>query len=273
VDICAKSIEMLSKLNKNLKLITIPQHILFSAGIVSCVIGSTSLSWLLVSYIGWLLIGFMGFNVFYHRYIAHSTFKTWRWLEVFGIYCGLLAGRGSPMWMANLHTPQHHRYADTDNDPHTPRRGFWFAYWTWQNETIKFSPVYCRKIFKDSVLKFMSRHYYKIFWVTAIILLLIDWRLAIFGLMGAGVIQTHNEAIINSCGHMKNFGTRDFEVNDDSRNLRGLFALWTLGNSLHNNHHAYPNSYTYTVKKYDYDLAGRFIELIATEKLIGPSPH
>lgn len=168
------------------------------------------------------------------------------------------------MWMANLHTPLHHKYADTDQDPHTPRKGFWHAYWAWQNDPIKFSPVYCRKVYKDPIYKFLSNHYYKVFWITALVLFLIDWRIAIFGLMGAGVIQTHNEAIVNSCGHMPQFGTRDFETNDDSRNLRGFFQLWTLGNSLHNNHHAYPTSHTYTVNKGDYDLAGRFIELVRT---------
>lgn len=250
-------------INKNIKLITIPQHLGFLTGITLIILGYTSPWWLLVSYIGWFFIGFVGFNIFYHRYIAHSTFKTYRMLELIGVYLGLLAGRGSPVWMSNIHTPYHHRYSDTDLDPHTPTKGFWHAYFTWQNHPPKLNPVFCRKMLRDAAMAFMSDHYYKIYWATFGILFFIKWEVAVFFLMGAGVLQTHSEAIIATFGHMPNHGTRAHQTTDNSQNIRGLFNWITLGSGLHNNHHARPGHYSYETDPGDFDFARRIIELIA----------
>lgn len=254
---------MLLKLNKNLKYITIPQHVLFIVGICALIYNQESLWWLLLCYLGWFLIGFIGFNIFYHRYHAHSTFETHRWLVILGTYLGLLAGRGSPAWMANIHTPYHHRFADKEQDPHTPTKGFWFAYFLWQNDPPPLNPMYCRKVLRDPIMKFMSDHYYKVFWITFAILFAISWKLAILVMIAGGVLQTHSEAIIATFGHMPGYGTREHDTNDDSRNLRGPFNWITLGSALHNNHHARPGHYSYETHPGDWDFASRFIEFVA----------
>jgi stearoyl-CoA desaturase (delta-9 desaturase) len=250
-------------INKNLRIITIPQHVIFIIGVVLVLLDMTSAWWLLVAYLGWFFIGFIGFNIFYHRYISHSAFQTYKILEIIGVYLGLLAGRGSPVWMANIHTPYHHRYSDTDLDPHSPTKGFWYAYFTWQNNPPKLNPMFCRKMLRIPSMKFMSDHYYKIYWITFIILFLIKWELAVFFFIGAGVLQTHSEAIIATFGHMPNHGTREHETGDNSRNLRGIFNWITLGSGLHNNHHARPGHYSYETHPGDFDFARRIIELIA----------
>ena len=251
-------------MNINIKRITIPQHLLFLFGIVCCVLGYVSPWWFLVSYVGYLLIGFLGFNIFYHRYLAHRSFSTHRLVEMIGVYLGLLAGRGSPLFMANIHTPLHHAHADTELDPHTPKKGFWYAYLLWQNkEEVKFKVSHTKRIFRDRVLWFLSEHYFKIFWITALVLLLIDWKVMVFGMMGAGVLQTHFEGIIQTFAHTPGYGTRECVTLDNSRNLRGLYNIITLGSGLHNNHHYQPNSYTYKVNRNDFDVATHVIEWIA----------
>lgn len=250
-------------MNINIKRITIPQHLLLFAGVVSCVLGYASPWWLLVPYLGWFFVGFLGFNIFYHRYIAHSAFKTIRIIEVVGVYLGLLSGRGSPLFMANVHTPLHHAYSDTEKDPHTPLKGFWHAYILWQNKPITFQRSQIRRIYSDDIFKFFSVHYFKIFWISALLLALIDWRLMVFGLMGGGVLQGHFEAIIQTFAHMPGYGTQDCDTGDNSRNLRGLYNLVTLGSGLHNNHHSRAGSYTYKVKPNDFDVATHIIEWLA----------
>lgn len=250
-------------LNKNIRVITFPQHLIFIGGILALILNQTSAWWLLSTYIGWFFIGFIGFNIFYHRYIAHSTFQTNRLIEIVGVYLGLLAGRGSPVWMSNIHTPYHHRYSDTELDPHTPIKGFWYAYFEWQNNPPKLNPMFCRKMLRDPVMKFMSDHYYKIFWITFIILFFIKWEMAVFFLMGGGVLQMHSEAIIATFGHTQGYGTREHDTDDNSRNLRGPFNWLTLGSGLHNNHHARPGHYSYETHPGDFDFARRVIEWIA----------
>lgn len=256
-------INWILKINKNIRTITIPQHVSFLTGIILVVLGHVSPWWFLVSYIGWFFIGFIGFNIFYHRLIAHSTFRTNRIIEIVGIYLGLLAGRGSPVWMANIHTPYHHRYSDTALDPHTPTKGFWHAYFAWQNNPPKLNPMFCRKMLRDPVMKFMSDHYYKIYWITFIALFVIKWELAVFFLMGGGFLQMHSEAIIATFAHSPGYGTREHETGDNSRNLRGIFNFLTLGSGLHNNHHARPGHYSYEIHSGDFDFARYIIEWIS----------
>ena len=76
---------------------------------------------LLYILIGWFLLAGVGIEVFYHRYISHTSFKTYRLVEILGYTFGILAGRGSPTEWAAVHRT-HHKFADTDLDPHNPRK-------------------------------------------------------------------------------------------------------------------------------------------------------
>lgn len=262
-------IQLYLSLNKNLRLVTIPQHIILLIGLICIVCEIFSPWWLLVMYLGWFFIGFIGFNIFYHRYHSHKTFKTYRILEIVGTYLGLLSGRGSPLYMVNTHTPLHHAHADTDKDPHTPRKGFWFAYMLWQNDGVKLNLTSLRPLLRDPIMKFLSDHYYKIFWATFFILSIISLPFAIFFMIAGGVLQTHSEGIIATFGHSNGkWGIKDHPTNDDSCNLRGPFNWITLGSALHNNHHYKANSYTYRIDERDFDFAKYVIELISKKGTI-----
>ena len=250
-------------MNINITRVTIPQHLFFLAGIISCIIGYTSWWWLAAAYVGWFFVGFIGFNIFYHRYLAHRSFKVHRVIEVIGMYLGLLSGRGSPLFMANVHVPLHHAFADTEKDPHTPTKGFWHAYILWQNEPVSFNVGITKKLLKDKMLRLFHHHYFKVFWGTALILALIDWRLMVFGMMGGGMLQAHFESVIQTFAHMPGYGTQDHDTGDNSRNLRGLYNIVTLGSGLHNNHHYRPGSYSYKTKPEDFDVATHVIRGIA----------
>jgi len=251
-------------LNKNLRFVTIPQHILLITALTLMVTGVFSFWWLLVMYLGWFFIGFIGFNIFYHRYHSHKSFKTYRSIEILGTYLGLLSGRGSPLYMVNTHVPLHHAYSDTELDPHTPLKGFWFAYILWQNDGVKLNIGVVRSLLRDSVMKYMSDNYYKIFWLTFFILCLLSVPFAIFFMIGAGVLQTHSEGIIATFGHSNGrWGSKDHPTGDNSCNLRGPFNWITLGSALHNNHHLRPGSYTYIIDHRDIDVAKYVIKFIS----------
>lgn len=253
-------------LNKNLRLVTIPQHIILLIGITLILTGVFSAWWILMMYLGWFFIGFIGFNIFYHRYHSHKSFKTFRIIEVIGTYLGLLSGRGSPLYMVNTHVPLHHAYADTDRDPHTPLKGFLFAYVLWQNDNIKLNLNALRPLLRDPIMKFFSDNYYIIFWITFTLLALVSLPFAIFFMIGAGVLQTHSEGIIATLGHSNGrWGSKDHVTNDNSCNLRGAFNWLTLGSALHNNHHARPGSYTYKISNTDLDVAKYIIEFISKQ--------
>jgi hypothetical protein len=68
---------------------------------------------------------------FYHRYFSHRTYKTNRfWQFIFAVLGNSAVQRG-PLWWASHHR-HHHRFADTDEDPHSPtRHGFWWSHIGW----------------------------------------------------------------------------------------------------------------------------------------------
>jgi stearoyl-CoA desaturase (delta-9 desaturase) len=64
------------------------------------------------------------------------------------------------------------------------------------------------------------------------------------------LVVHHVTFSINSLCHF--FGRRRFDTDDHSRNLLWL-ALPTLGESWHNNHHAFPTSATHGLRRWEID--------------------
>lgn len=242
-------------------MIHVPQHLLFLFALGTCVVGLSSWWWLLVTYVMWAVLGYFGFSVWYHRYFAHRAFKTHRvWEYVWG-YLGMLVGRGSPINIASLHMA-HHQLADKEGDPHSPIKGKLWAWVLWsEKHDFKLNMFAAKHLLRDSYMRFLDRQYMRIFWGTFIVLALIDWRFACFGLMGAGAVQYHIEGAVNTICHSPSFGRQDFPTGDNSRNIRGLFNWLTLGTGLHNNHHHAQRAYSYDQLPGDFDLAKYVVPL------------
>jgi stearoyl-CoA desaturase (delta-9 desaturase) len=69
-------------------------------------------------------------------------------------------------------------------------------------------------------------------------------------------LGNHITYAINSLGHY--FGARRFATPDESRNVAWL-ALPSFGESWHNNHHAFPRSFTHGMRWYEVDLSALVI--------------
>ena len=248
--------KLFSKLSKNTVYVHIPQHIIFTFAILTIAFGETKLSWLAYTYLAWIVLGYFGFSVFYHRYFAHRAFRLNRFWEIVWGYLGLLVGRGSPINLASMHCAEHHIFADGERDPHSPIKGKLWSWFLWaEQHKFKVSAQFTKHLIKDPYIRFLDRHYLKIFWSTFFVLLIIDWKFACFCMMGAGALHFHIEGAVSTFCHLPGYGTQDFVTNDNSRNIRGLFNLVVLGTGLHNSHHAFPLSYHYAIKKGDFDLA------------------
>src|SRR5262245_33405716 len=79
-------------------------------------------------YLAILVLGLAN-TVGYHRLLTHRSFKTTGWLR--GVLTILAAQySGPPMQWVGVHRI-HHTVSDTDGDPHTPTKGFWFAHAGW----------------------------------------------------------------------------------------------------------------------------------------------
>jgi fatty acid desaturase len=86
---------------------------------------------------------------------------------------------------------------------------------------------------------------------------------ALVTLVWAGLVRIfllhHATFSINSICHY--FGARRFETDDESTNV-GWLSLATLGESWHNNHHAFPTSAFHGLRARELDLGGQFIRVL-----------
>jgi len=250
-------------IGENIKRVYIPAHILTIIGIITLFNGSTELSWLWLVYPAWFLFGHVGFGIFIHKYYCHRSFETYPWIARIGCFLGMMVGTGSPIMLRVMHIGYHHPNSDTDLDPHSPNRGFWWSYFLWLNHKWNFKKMWLAKdLVQDPWMRVFHRHYYKIYWSVFLLLCLVDWRLAVFTISTATVIEFHLSGIVNSVGHTKHWGSyQNYPDVDRSQNMP-LFNLLTLGLGLHNNHHGKPGEWDYAHKPGEIDFAKWFVPLI-----------
>jgi stearoyl-CoA desaturase (Delta-9 desaturase) len=221
----------------------------------------------------WLFLGSFCLRMFgiegvSHRYFSHRSYKANRAVQFCLALIALQAGQRGPLWWASKHR-DHHKYAETDRDPHSPAsRGFLESYVLWfrrpQNAACNLDdiPDYAR--FPE--LRWLDRYYAVPFYGGAALLFLV----AHFGLLGPGIdgvtgllwgfyvpccLVLHATSLINTFAHMPGFpgGYRRYNVADKSVN-RPTLALLTLGAGFHNNHHRYAAAARAGFAWYELDL-------------------
>jgi len=177
----------------------------------------------------------------YHRYFAHRSFRTGRLMQFVLAFGGLTAAQKGPLWWA-AHHRDHHRYTDTERDPHSPIRGFWWSHvgWLLSGEYGETDYESIKDFARYPELRFLNRHDWIGPWALGIASFLIGgWSGLFIGFFGSTVLLWHATFSVNSFAHV--FGRRRYETNDLSRNSLGV-ALITGGEGWHNNHHHFPKS-------------------------------
>ncbi|MFJ4657092.1 acyl-CoA desaturase [Nocardia sp. NPDC088792] len=231
----------------------------------------------------WLVTG-LGVTVGYHRLFTHRTFKAAPWVVDVLVVLGSMAGQGAVVSWVALHR-RHHEFSDREGDPHSPNlsgggvlgavRGLAHSHFLWMRRHEYPNIVhYAPDLIKDRRLVRVARLYY---WWVALGLLIpavlgglisMSWTGAVSGLLWGGFARMflleHIVWAINSFLHM--FGTRPYDSRENSRN-GGVFALVTLGESWHNNHHAFPESPSFGLHWYRLDPGYWLIRTLAAAGL------
>jgi stearoyl-CoA desaturase (Delta-9 desaturase) len=211
----------------------------------------------------------------YHRYFSHRAFRVGRATQFVLAFGGLTAVQKGPLWWASWHR-QHHRYADTSQDPHSPRQGFWWSHVGWilsgRYSATNLDAV--GDLVRFPELRFLDRHDWVGPWSLAVSCYLIGgWSGLVVGFFGSTVLVWHATFSVNSFTHL--FGRRRYETRDTSRNLAPV-ALLTLGEGWHNNHHHHPTSARQGVPWWELDVTYIVLRLLAGVGIVGdlrrPSP-
>jgi stearoyl-CoA desaturase (delta-9 desaturase) len=148
--------------------------------------------------------------------------------------------QGPLRWAANHR--DHHRFSDTEQDVHSPQKGFWWSHVGWIL-CDKYSATNTDRI-KDFAaypeLRFLNRHDTFAAVLVALGCLAVGgWSGLVVGLFVSTILLWHSTFFVNSLAHV--MGRRRYATEDTSRNSV-LIAVLTMGEGWHNNHHYAPSS-------------------------------
>ena len=83
----------------------------------------------------------VGLTLAFHRYYAHRAFQMNRVARFAWTCLGVAAMQKGPLWWAGHHV-YHHKYADRDGDPHSPKvSGFYYAHIGWFLNDQKYKKI------------------------------------------------------------------------------------------------------------------------------------
>ena len=184
----------------------------------------------------------IGLTLAYHRYYAHRAFQMHRVVRLFWTWIGASAMQKGPLWWAGHHV-HHHKYADRDGDPHSPRvSGFYYAHIGWflnDERHVKVDPT--NPVVRDfggiPEVRWIDTYYFVPPLVLAAAMYLaggLPWL--VWGFCLPTMTLAHATFAINTVNHL--YGSRRFETIDESRN-NPLTAFFAVGEGWHNNHHRY----------------------------------
>jgi stearoyl-CoA desaturase (delta-9 desaturase) len=177
----------------------------------------------------------------YHRYFSHRSFRTNRVFQFILAFGGTSASQKGPLWWASHHR-NHHRYSDTDQDLHSPLKGFWWSHvgWILSDKNNDWDESNIRDFAKYPELRFLNKHDWVAPWALGVASYFIaGWSGLIVGFFWSTVLLWHGTFTVNSLAHV--MGRRRYATTDTSRNS-ALIALWTGGEGWHNNHHYFQSS-------------------------------
>ncbi len=178
----------------------------------------------------------------FHRYFSHRAYRLSRVPQFLLALLGQTSAQKGVLWWASNHR-HHHKYSDRPEDIHSPvQNGFWWSHIGWilsgQYDETDYSRI--PDLAKFPELRWLDRNQYFATMVYATVLYLtFGWTGLVYGYFLSTVLLWHGTFTINSVMHL--FGRRVFPTADQSRNSM-IFALVTMGEGWHNNHHFYPSS-------------------------------
>ena len=208
-------------------------------------------------------------GVDFHPAIAHF-FRFWTWLTTSMI---------TKEWVA-IHR-KHHAKVETDEDPHSPvTKGIGTVFWRGVElyREARGMRADIEQYGRGAPEDWIERHLYTPHANLGPVALLAV-NLLLFGLPGVALwaiqmawIPFWAAGVVNGLGHW--WGYRNFESADTSTNLTP-WAFWIGGEELHNNHHAFPSSARFSMRRWAFDIgwaAIRGLQAVGLAKVLRVAP-
>ncbi|CCQ91015.1 Delta-9 desaturase [Nitrospina gracilis 3/211] len=208
----------------------------------------------------------LGICLGFHRYLTHRSFEMPKWLAYFFVFVGTLACQNGPIKWVGQHR-MHHANSDTDGDPHSAARGFWWSHMAWMfyvhsdfDDKQKLLD-YTKDFNDDKFYQFLDNHFIKIQIAFGCLLFAIGglpW--VIWGIFVRVVLVYHQTWLVNSASHM--FGYKNFKLQKDLSTNCWWVGMLAFGEGWHNNHHAFPSSARHGLHAWEIDPTWMVISLL-----------
>ena len=217
--------------------------------------------WLfLITYI----IGGLSITAGYHRLFAHKAYSANPIYEWFVLIGSLLAFEMSALKWSFDHR-LHHNHVDTESDPYSINKGFWYAHILWLFDyDRKFDPKLVPDLLKNPRVMFQDKYYIPLALLTNF--LVIGFAILVFnlnplaafyyGFLLRMAMVHHCTWFINSLAHTIGSKTYSKEL---SAVDNAALALLTFGEGYHNYHHAFAADYRNGIRWYHFDPTKWFI--------------
>lgn len=221
------------------------------------------------------VIGGIGITAGAHRLWAHRSYKAKLPLRVILACLQSMAFENSIYEWSRDHRV-HHKYSETDADPHNALRGFFFSHVGWllcrkhPEVKSKGKQIDLGDLYADPVVRFQHRYYLPsvllfCFVVPTMIPYLL-WGETLYNSfyicsLLRYVVLLHSTWLVNSAAHM--WGRRPYDKNINPSENRGVSFL-ALGEGFHNYHHTFPWDYATSELGYDLNLSKMFIDFFAS---------
>ncbi|KRT83939.1 hypothetical protein AMK59_974, partial [Oryctes borbonicus] len=221
-----------------------------------------------------ILIGGFGVTAGVHRLWTHKSYKATLPLKIFlmAAYC---TNFQNSMYDWIRDHRMHHKYTDTDADPHNVRRGFFFSHVGWlavrkhKDLIEKGKTIWMKDLEEDPIIMFQKRHITILSILgTLIIPVTVPWLFWNESLFYATIIAAGRYTFmlnttwcINSVAHI--YGGKPYDRQMEAGDLPSLSVI-ALGEAYQNYHHAFPWDYkTSEHSSYGTNLTNLFLDLMA----------
>ena len=210
---------------------------------------------------------FMAITLYLHRDATHRgldlhpalrhIFRFWLWMS---------SGMLTREWVA-VHR-KHHARCETEDDPHSP------VTYGLKKVLLEGAELYKAAASSQELLEkygrgtpddWIERNLYRKHRALGIVIMVVT-DLLLFGVPGIIIIAAQMLAVplmaagvINGLGH--HTGYRNFECPDAARNIVP-WGLLVAGEELHNNHHAFPASAKFSVRRWEFDMGWLYIRVL-----------
>ncbi|XP_055904309.1 acyl-CoA Delta-9 desaturase-like [Eupeodes corollae] len=240
--------------------------------------------WLMLTSAKWATIGFvvvlyfvsvLGITAGAHRLWAHRSYKA-KWpLRLILIIFNTIAFQDAAYHWARDHRV-HHKFSETDADPHNATRGFFFSHVGWllckkhPDVKAKGKGLDISDLKADPILMFQKNHYMKLMplacFVLPTLIPMVFWNESFLNswfvaTMFRWCILLNVTWCVNSAAHA--FGYRSYDASINPSENVGV-AIFALGEGWHNYHHVFPWDYkTAEWGNYSMNITTAFIDFFA----------